>query len=172
MQFTSKDTEPCCLIVKNKEQTEDNQHGCCTPQPKGKVECPKCGKKAKGVLGKTIQHLLTNKAKSNIALYDGFYYCKTSTCRVIYFRGDEILTQEDLSVKVGLKDGTTPANLCYCFGWTKERIEDEIFKNGKSGAIDDIKHKMATVGCSCEIKNPSGNCCMGDVSKYIKDNLT
>jgi len=155
-----------CRIVKKPQSNGDD---CCTPQPKGKALCPLCHQEAKGVLSKTLEALLTADTKEKLSSLDGFSYCKTSTCRAIYFRGDEVLTQDDLSVSVGLKDGAEPANMCYCFGWTKQRIKEDLLKNGKSSAIKDIKHNMDTIGCSCEVKNPSGKCCMGDVTKVVKE---
>ncbi|UCN00219.1 hypothetical protein LCX93_11960 [Sulfurimonas sp. SWIR-19] len=145
------------------------EQGCCTPQPKGKAACPECGEKAKGVLGKTVRHLLKDEAKSKLSYFDGFYYCKTTTCKVVYFRGDEILTQKDMRVVVGLKEGAKPATVCYCFEWSKEKIKAELEATGKTTALEDIKAKMENPGCSCEVLNPSGGCCLGDVSKAIKE---
>ncbi len=148
---------------------QNEANNCCTPQPKGKVACPECGEKAKGILGKTLQHLLTQEAKQKISCFDGFYYCKTPTCKVVYFRGNELLTQKDMSVVVGLKEGAKPATVCYCFEWTKEKIKAELETTSKTTALGDIKSKMENPGCSCEILNPSGGCCLGDVSKAIKE---
>ena len=153
-------------LEKNKQSNGNN---CCSIQPKGKVECPECNEKAKGVLAKTLKHLLLDSSKENISCFDGFYYCKTSSCRVIYFKDTNILTQDDISVVVGLKDSTKPATVCYCFDWTKEKIIEELRENGETVALEDIKSKMQNPGCACEILNPSGGCCLGDVTKAIKD---
>jgi len=144
---------------------------CYTPQPKDKALCPLCYYEAKRVLRKTLEALLVTDTKEKLSNLDGFSYCKTSTCRAIYFRGDRILTQNDLNVSVGLKDDAPIKNYCYCFGWSKERIEQDIKDNGVSTAIEDIKSKMNTIGCSCEVKNPSGKCCMVDVTKVVKEIL-
>jgi len=148
---------------------EPEEENCCTPQPKSKIECPQCHEKAKGVLGKTVEHLLTDEAKKNLMCFNGFYYCKTPTCQVIYFRNNEIMTQKELSVVVGLKKGAASNTVCYCFDWTKDKIKSELEAKEKTIAIEDIKSKMENPGCSCEILNPSGGCCLGDVSKAIKD---
>ena len=153
----------------SKFTVEKEQNNCCSPQPKGKVECPICHEKAKGVLAKTLEHLLTKNAKTKLSCFDGFHYCKTPTCKVVYFRGDEILTQDDVSVVVGLKEGASPATVCYCFEWSKEKIKAELKATGKTTALEDIKTKMEDPGCSCEILNPSGGCCLGDVGKAIKE---
>lgn len=76
--------------------------------------------------------------------------------------------QKDLTVTVGLKEGAVPATLCYCFGWTKEKIAEELHQTGTTGALEDIKAKMKDPGCSCEIFNLSGGCYPGDVTAAIK----
>ena len=173
MNFTSEKKESCCSTQESTSSCstspESNGNDCCTPQPKDKVACPKCNQKAKGVLGKTLEHLLKDEAKAKLSCFDGFYYCKTPSCDVVYFRGDEILTQKEVSVVVGLKDGASPATTCYCFGWTKEKIRAQLQENGETKALEDIKAKMENPGCSCEILNPSGGCCLGDTTQAIKE---
>ena len=149
------------------QKSEGNN--CCSVQPKGKVVCSSCQEKAKGVLSKTLNALLKEETKLTLECLDGFYYCKTSWCKTIYFREDKILTQKDINVIVGLKEGANPATVCYCFDWTKEKIKDELLRTNKTVALDDIKNKMNTLGCSCEVLNPSGGCCLGDTTKMIKE---
>jgi len=165
----------CCNVSSLSEEgscsTKAHSDGneCCSPQPKGNLPCPYCLQEAKAVLSKTLEHLLTQGVKSRLACLDGFYFCKTPSCKVVYFRNKEVLRQEDISVVVGHKDGVKPATVCYCFEWTKEKIEAELEKTGETTALDDIKAKMESPGCSCEVLNPSGGCCLSDVSKAIKE---
>ena len=166
--------ESCCSTTAQATTScstspESNGHDCCTPQPKGKVKCPTCHEKAKGVLGKTVEALLSNDAKSKLDCFDGFYYCKTPSCKTVYFRDKTVLTQDYMTVVVGLKEGASPATVCYCFGWTKEKIKIELEESGTTVALEDIKEKMEDPGCSCEILNPSGGCCLGDTGKAIKE---
>jgi len=46
--------------------------GCCTPQPKGKEACPLCGALAKGVLAKTVEHMLSDQAKLRLSFLRAF----------------------------------------------------------------------------------------------------
>ncbi len=144
-------------------------HDCCSVQPKGKALCPSCHTKAKGVLAKTLEHLLIDKTKEKLTSLEGFYFCKTPSCKVVYFKDAIQLTQKDIMVVVGHKEGATPATVCYCFNWTKEKIQAQLDETGKSTALKEIKEKMKNPGCACEILNPSGGCCLGDVSKVIKE---
>jgi len=150
-----------------KEEVKNGDAGYCTIQPKGKKRCPICENVAKGVLPKTLNALLKDEPKQRVDALEGFSLCKTSTCKVVYFRGSEILTQEDLSVSVGFKDNAKVKNYCYCFGWTEDRIVEDIKINGKSQAIEDIQSKMKAIGCACEVKNPSGKCCQADVKELV-----
>lgn len=164
--------DSCCSTTDNSTcstKIENNGNDCCTQQPKGKMICPKCGEKAKGVLSKTIEHIIRNETKDKLSCFDRFYFCKTPSCVVVYFRDYEILTQKDISVVVGLKDGASPATTCFCFDWTKERIREELEVNSETKALEDIKTKMENHGCLCEILNPSGDCCLGDNTKAIKE---
>lgn len=139
-----------------------------------KIECPKCDQKAKIVTAKTIKHLLTDKSISTLSCLDGFALCMSSSCEVIYFRNNEILTQKNINIVVGHKDSAVPATVCYCFDWSKEKIIAELQERGDSTAMDDIKLKMNTLGCSCMILNPSGRCCLeeiGDSVKKLKEEL-
>ena len=137
--------------------------------PQDDLVCPECAQKAKWVPRKTLQTLLTKEAKASLSTLEGFYYCKTPTCMVIYFNGEIVLRQKDVRVVVGLKEGASPATLCYCFGWSKEKIKEQIEASGTTNALEDIKAKMKNSGCSCETLNPSGGCCLGDVSRVIKE---
>ena len=170
-QFKPKpeENQTSCCTTEPKSSCSTGSHDCCSPQPKGKAECPLCGKAAKGVLVKTLEHLLTDDAKAKLDSLEGFHYCKTPTCEAVYFRGDEVLKQDALTVTVGLKKGASPATVCYCFDWTKEKIKAELEATGKTTALEDIKAKMEDPGCSCEILNPSGQCCLGDVGKVVRE---
>ena len=148
--------------------SETKESGCCSVKPKAKAQCPTCKEEAKAVLAKTFEALVKEETKSKFDCFDGFYYCKTPTCKSVYFRDDTVLTQKDISVVVGLKEGASPATLCYCFEWTKEKIKSELQQSGKTEALEDIKAKMKNPGCSCETLNPSGGCCLADTSKAIK----
>ena len=156
------------IKVENTESCSVEGGGCCSPKPKGKAICPSCGEKAKGVLVLTLESLLSDVAKASLESLEGFHYCKTPSCKTVYFRDETILTQNDLNVVVGLKEGASPATVCYCFEWSKEKIKAELEATGETIALEDIKAKMENPGCSCETLNPSGGCCLGDVTHVIK----
>ena len=144
-------------------------HDCCHPDNMETSACPRCGETAKIVPAVTLETLLKPEAKAALETLEGFHFCKTPTCGVVYFHGDIILWEDDLTIPVGIKEGTVPATLCYCFGWTKEMIKEELKERGETTALDDIKTKMKDPGCACEIRNPSGRCCLADVAGALKE---
>ncbi len=131
--------------------------------------CPICKKKAKEVSAITVKSLVKKECIKELSSIKEFYYCQTSNCEVVYFKPNEIIKQNQLIKEVGLKEQANPKTVCYCFNWTKEKIEKEIKELGITKAIEDITEKMNTIACNCEHNNPSGKCCLKDVKKAIKE---
>lgn len=59
--------------------------------------------------------------------------------------------------------------LCYCFKYSEDDFLEAISKNEESDLLKDIKSKMKDLGCFCETANTSGNCCLADINKFIKE---
>jgi hypothetical protein len=128
-----------------------------------------CGNPGTPVSAITIESLVKKERQSRIASPDGFSFCHTPDCPVVYFNSNtgENIEKRDLKVRVGIKETEDPIPVCYCFGWTREQIDDEIHRTGKSLAVEDIANKIKTTGCDCQRNNPSGVCCLNDVKNYI-----
>ena len=103
-----------------------------------------------------------------------YYFCESSDCVVVYFALDAEAPRfrlEDLVVRVGAKETADPIPICYCFGFTRQDIWDEIRSMGKSTVAKRIMVEVEAGRCACEVKNPSGKCCLGDVTRTAKDRL-
>ncbi|HHT9116074.1 MAG TPA: putative iron-sulfur cluster-binding metallochaperone, partial [Candidatus Wunengus californicus] len=74
----------------------------------------------------------------------------------------------DLKVRVGLKETEEPMPVCYCFGYTKKMIMNDFFKNDRSTIQEEITKKVKQGICRCEVTNPQGTCCLGNVAQVIK----
>jgi hypothetical protein len=61
--------------------------------------------------------------------------------------------------------------VCYCFGFTRQDIWDEIRQTGRSTIAERISAEVKAGNCACEVKNPSGKCCLGNVTRTAKDGL-
>ena len=71
-------------------------------------------------------------------------------------------------MRVGLKQKESPIARCYCFGYTAEAVREEIVAQGRSTAAETITAEVQARNCSCEVKNPSGKCCLGEVYEAIQ----
>src|SRR5260370_9004806 len=99
-----------------------------------------------------------------------YYFCDASDCHVVYFAlevdGPRFL-REDMVVRVGAKETANPIPVCYCFGFTRKDIEDEIVETGRSTVADRIKTEVNPGTSACEVRNPSGNSCLRAVPRPI-----
>ena len=149
------------------------------------TECPNCGTTGKTVKPVTLRALLKEQYASEIAVEEtgdceagcqpskgntGWRFCASSDCDVVYF-GEQngiTFTKDQLTVEVGVKETTGERPLCYCFSHSVASIKQELQARGSSEALEDIRAKMKNTGCSCEVTNPSGSCCLGAVAKGIE----
>jgi Zinc binding domain len=103
-----------------------------------------------------------------------YYFCDASDCELVYFALDTEaprFRREDLVVRVGAKETADPIPICYCFAFTRQDIWDEIGSTRKSTVAERIKAEVEAGHCVCEVKNPSGKCCLRDVTRAAKDGL-
>lgn len=97
-----------------------------------------------------------------------YYFCDSPGCEVVYFPFEAkgpVFRREDLLVRVGAKEKKEPIPICYCFGFARQDIWDEIRTTGKSTVAQRIASEIKADRCACEVRNPSGKCCLGEVIK-------
>lgn len=131
------------------------------------TKCPKCGTSGKTVKPLTLRALLKEECVEQVADAD-YRFCAAKGCDVVYYANGQIFTKSQLKVGVGVKEVTGERPLCYCFGHSVATISEELRTKGRSGALEDIRGKMKAPGCACEVKNPTGSCCLGTVAKGIE----
>jgi hypothetical protein len=83
--------------------------------------------------------------------------------------GDHVVTKEMLTVRVGIKETDDPIPLCYCFGYGRRAIREDIRRAGDTDIQRIITERVRAGECRCEETNPSGGCCLGSVAKAIKE---
>jgi hypothetical protein len=101
-----------------------------------------------------------------------YYFCEARGCDVVYFSSDPqapVFRRGDLLVRVGAKEQVDPIPVCYCFGFTRKAIQDEVAKTAHSTVADRIATEVKAGNCACEVKNPSGKCCLGNVRRVVQD---
>lgn len=147
--------ECCCNVAAKQEENGD-------------IRCPECGEKGTRVGIITLKSILLPEALAKLDPRSNYRMCINKKCDIVYFNahGRSYKTNE-LKVPVFHKtdDGNCP--VCYCFGWTRERIRKEIEEIGKSTAVSTISQHIEAGRCGCEVNNPQGTCCLGNVKKVV-----
>ena len=143
---------------------------CCTISPgsKDKTHCPKCGQKGLPVELITLKSLLVPKAMQNLDATESYSFCRTADCPVVYFSACRVFEKDELTVSVFQKETADPLPVCYCFGFSRQDILDEIYKTGKSTLQQQISDYVRQQQCACELRNPQGRCCLGNVAAVLK----
>jgi hypothetical protein len=59
--------------------------------------------------------------------------------------------------------------VCYCFHIFRQDIEQEIRKTGKTTIPDFLRAQIKSENCRCETVNPKKSCCLGDISRAVKE---
>ncbi len=138
----------------------------------GVASCPVNGARSKQVDMLTVKSLVR---KLPLGMPNTqYYFCDTSDCDVVYFASEvdaPMFRREDLMVRVGAKETADPIPVCYCFGFARHDIWEEIRDTGKSMVAERIAAEVEAGRCACEVKNPSGKCCLGDVTRAARDRL-
>ena len=129
-----------------------------------KLHCPHHQTKCSEVSIKTILHHIKEPWSWDVK-QQGYYFCNDPDCDVVYFgQDDSIISTSELRTSVGiknLKDKTKNALICYCFGVDIEAAAS----NPEAKAFVARKTKEQT--CECNIRNPSGRCCLKDFKLYF-----
>ncbi len=130
--------------------------------------CPSCHRPGKPVARKTVEALVQPELRDGLK-GKAYCFCETPTCPLVYYSDDgaRVLKQQ-LRVRVGLKETDDPIPLCYCYGITERMIRDEIKQIGRSMASARIRAEVRAGNCRCEVENPSGRCCLGEVIQAEK----
>ena len=148
----------CCSTTKD--------GACSLPTSKPEI-CPSCGKKGKLVAVLTVKSLVRDHKRVPASV--SYSFCRTVDCEVVYFSDQAVFTKPDVKVRVGIKETADPIQLCYCFDYSREDIRQDIEVAGKTSVLEEIKTEVQGGFCACEVKNPSGACCLGDITRAIQE---
>lgn len=167
----------CCTSVDTGQNKDASEESCCAPVRAGNGStmtaqtnrCPTCDRKGKKVGTITLKAILD---VSLLALRDVSYlFCRTAECEVVYFAADgkQSFTKHQLRVLVHQKEPADETVLvCYCFRHSPATIRAELMTTGHSTVIEEINGGINAGQCACEVRNPQGSCCLGNVSRVVK----
>lgn len=122
---------------------------CCEPKRSSRATCPERAREGKAVQRITLESLVREPERIGNQPYR---FCASPECPVAYFSDGaaSIFHKADLKVRVGIKEKEDP---------------------GRSTAVEAITKEVKAGRCFCERSNPQGACCLGNVSKTVKEGM-
>ncbi len=130
--------------------------------------CPSCRHSGKPVPRQTVKSLLAVSLRS-VAEAD-YHFCRTRRCPVVYFASaaGAPYTTADIRERVYQKEPERhDVFVCYCFRHTVSELR-EASAAAASRLMRDITDGIQAGQCACELRNPQGSCCLGNVRASIK----
>ncbi len=130
--------------------------------------CPACGTAGKPVQGQTVKALLAVTLRT-VRDVD-YLFCRTQTCPVVYFSpdGEQSFSDSQIRERVFQKQPESDdVYVCYCFRHTVGDIRTAAPAQ-RAALIDDINTGIQAGQCACDLRNPQGSCCLGNVRGLVK----
>jgi hypothetical protein len=129
-----------------------------------KAVCPINGLSYSRVKIKTILHQVKKPWQLNI-LDQNYFFCDDPNCDVVYFGEDNsTLFRNDLRISVGQKSQDREKTICYCFDVKFSDLgADRTQEKAKTFVVEQTKNGS----CDCELRNPSGKCCLKNFPKTL-----
>lgn len=145
-----------------------------TPDEGVPLACPSCSAAGIECVGPkkvpkiTVDSLVKPEHHGDIPA-GPFYFCPAKSCETVYFdtEGRQI-RKNQLSVAVWQKEKSEETLVCYCFGYSAKNIMEDARENSPPTIPLIVRDKIKAGECQCDIKNPRGMCCLGDVAYWVK----
>ncbi len=140
---------------------------CALPAARTRESCSGCGHKGKSVTTLTVKSLVRDHTR--VSGQERFWLCRDPHCDVVYFGAGRVFRKPAVKVRIGLKEREDPVPLCYCFDYTRADVWREIEEHGRTEIPARIKAEVQAGFCACEVKNPAGTCCLGEITRAIQE---
>jgi len=128
------------------------------------AHCPRCAHAGLSLDTVTVKALLARSLADVTAR--AYRFCPTPTCPVVYFAGDSDQTfgTRDVREVVYQKAPDDPAVfVCYCFRYTRGQLAAAAHQGAGQAIIAAITAGIKAGACACDLRNPQGACCLGNV---------
>ncbi len=160
----------CCSLPVDEngfliEIPEDEVH---MPPPRAKNACPTCGQKGKSVDGATVKSMLS--VSLNQVKNAPYFFCQNRDCSTVYFSEDglQAFGRDDVRERVYQKEpDADDVFICYCFQHTVGEVLTAS-PESREAILDDINAGIKAGQCACDLRNPQGSCCLGNLRGLIK----
>lgn len=132
------------------------------------VACRVCQTKGQPVEELTVKALLTAVALRRFEP-GSYHFCPDPACAVVYFSdAGAVFTKDETRVPIWHKEPPGGRMICYCFDETETAIAVEFRETGHAHAVERVRAHIAAGRCACEVRNPRGACCLGDVIAAVE----
>jgi hypothetical protein len=128
--------------------------------------CPSCAVKARPVATLTVKSIVRDHTR--VLPEESYWFCRQPDCDVVYFSRQRVFRKADVKVRVGTKEHEEPIPICYCFDYTKADISRDLALRDETDIPNKVKAEVQLGFCACDVKNPSGTCCLGDITWAIQ----
>jgi hypothetical protein len=142
---------------------------CCCPPPIAHTTrtCPDCAARTLAVDFATIKALLIPEALARVEMVT-FRFCPEPACSTVYVSDTgQVFRAADIRVPVWQKLPPGDRTLCYCFGENERDLRCEIEARGETTVLARVRAHIAERRCACEVRNPRGSCCLGDLAAAV-----
>ncbi|MDX8130375.1 hypothetical protein QLH52_23995 [Methylomonas sp. OY6] len=143
---------------------------CCSPSTltKTKQNCPECGTSCKSVGILTLYHQVRFPENQSI-ITDSYYFCPAKTCSVGYFSStSNTIPKQHLRSYQSIQNDA----LCYCFDIDAEQYLSALKDHREEPIKAFVVQRTQAGECACEIRNPSGQCCLANFKRLENDHNT
>ena len=138
---------------------------CSSGSPTTSQACPQCGKSCKNISMKTVFQQVKFPDILDVTT-DIYYYCADKACPVGYFsQQGKIISRQQLRAFSEHKN----SKLCYCFDVSTEQYLNALKEKTAEPIKKFVMQKTKSGDCACEIRNPSGQCCLANFKQLEKD---
>ncbi len=130
--------------------------------------CPACGGEGKTVAVQTVRALVAVSLREVRGQH--YRFCATPTCAVVYYEADTgaSFTRDQLRERVYQKEpGCGDILICYCFQHTAGAVQGGDHER-REAIIADITAGIKADQCACDLRNPQGSCCLGNVRGLVR----
>lgn len=151
-------SESCCSPA-------DSGDHCAAPEATNKTNaCPACSQEGPSVDPLTVAAM----TRGHIAAKQNYWLCRDPECQTVY-HGDQgaVLGIADMHVVPGFKMSGPEGLVCYCFMHSRGQIEEQLRAHGETTVPRRITAEIKAGNCACEVRNPAGRCCLGEVNQAV-----
>lgn len=128
--------------------------------------CPGCGQCGRQITLTTVQVQVAISLRALTAR--SYQFCATPGCEVVYYAvGAPPVLRDQMREPVFQKDPAADVLVCYCFRLSRGLLEQGSHAK-RTAILAEIVAGTRQGLCACELRNPQGSCCLGNVRGLLR----